>query len=460
MKSARRILALLIVAVMLVASLGACTKTGGDKEGEGTAGDVSSNQPVEQPADDANAYKPFVEVQGVTDTEILVGNTAATTGAFATVGVPFNAGLEAALKEYGEFQGRTIRLVHYDDGFDGAQGLVYTKQLVEDDKVFALVGHFGTNTVGATLDYLVDKGVPMVYAATGIQELYQENAKGNDGVIYSVQPIYTTEGRVLLARAVAPKETGMGLGGKNIGVIATTDDSGAGLIAGVKNQAEKLGLDLKYQEVEPAATDYSAAVSVLKNAGCDVVIACMNQAPLATFMASMRDANYNASIITSYVNASPTTLGKFVEDGSVTADRMVYTTAWLDTSSEAGLAGYMEFAAAMAAWELDNGLSGSEYALNSFAMAGYIAGNIFAQSLDALDKAGLELNYQNYYDIMEKTEFQIPMGGTLSYANGARLGVTSLALLSISTEPGASGYYELKVESPIMTLDEVLKAAE
>ncbi|NMA94195.1 MAG: ABC transporter substrate-binding protein, partial [Clostridiales bacterium] len=263
MKSARRILALLIVAVMLVASLGACTKTGGDKEGEGTAGDVSSTQPVEQPADDANAYKPFVEVQGVTDTEILVGNTAATTGAFATVGVPFNAGLEAALKEYGEFQGRTIRLVHYDDGFDGAQGLVYTKQLVEDDKVFALVGHFGTNTVGATLDYLVDKGVPMVYAATGIQELYQENAKGNDGVIYSVQPIYTTEGRVLLARAVAPKETGMGLGGKNIGVIATTDDSGAGLIAGVKNQAEKLGLDLKYQEVEPAATDYSAAVSVL-----------------------------------------------------------------------------------------------------------------------------------------------------------------------------------------------------
>ena len=50
-------------------------------------------------SDDSNGdYKPFVEVQGVSDDTILVGNTAATTGAYATVGVPFNAGMEAAFK--------------------------------------------------------------------------------------------------------------------------------------------------------------------------------------------------------------------------------------------------------------------------------------------------------------------------------------------------------------------------
>lgn len=160
-------------------------------------------------SDDSNGdYKPFVEVQGVSDDTILVGNTAATTGAYATVGVPFNAGMEAAFKAYndaGGFQGKSIVLKHYDDGFDGAQGMTYTKQLVETDKVFAIVGHFGTNTVGATLDYLKEKGVPMVYAATGIDDLYQEGAKGNDAVIYSVQPIYSAEGRVLLARACCPQ---------------------------------------------------------------------------------------------------------------------------------------------------------------------------------------------------------------------------------------------------------------
>ena len=85
-------------------------------------------------SDDSNGdYKPFVEVQGVSDDTILVGNTAATTGAYATVGVPFNAGMEAAFKAYndaGGFQGKSIVLKHYDDGFDGAQGMTYTKQLV------------------------------------------------------------------------------------------------------------------------------------------------------------------------------------------------------------------------------------------------------------------------------------------------------------------------------------------
>lgn len=402
--------------------------------------------------------EPVVEtVQGVSEDTILVGNTAATTGAYATVGVPFNAGMEAAFKEYndvGGFQGKKIELIHYDDGFDGAQGLIYTKQLVETDGVFAIVGHFGTNTVGATLDYLKEKGVPMVYAATGIEELYQENASGSDAVIYPVQPIYNAEGQVLLARALAEPDTG--LGATKIGVVATTDDAGAGLIYGVKKQAETLSADITYQEVEAGATDYSAAVNVLKNNGCDVVIACMNQAPLATLMASMRDANYNANVITSYVNASATTLGAFVENGSITADRLVYSTAWLDTSTEAGMADYLTFATVMGAWELENGGSGTDNALNSFAMAGYIAGNLFVQSLQRLDEAGQELNWTNYNAILEDGEYSIPMGGAISFANGARLGVTALALNTISLEIGESGYYELQVVSPIMSLDDVL----
>ena len=414
---------------------------------------------TETPAAAATA-EPEAETvlaQGVTDDTILVGNTAATTGAYATVGVPFNAGMEAAFKEYndaGGFEGRSIKLIHYDDGFDGAQGLIYTKQLVETDKVFAIVGHFGTNTVGATLDYLKQAGIPMVYAATGIEELYQEGATGNDAVIYPVQPIFSAEGRVLLARALAGGD--VGLSGTKIGVIATTDDAGNGLMEGVKRENEDLNADISYQEVEAGATDYAAAVNVLKNNGCDVVIACMNQAPLATLMASMRDANYNANVITSYVNASATTLGAFVENGSITAERKVYSTAWLDTSTEAGLADYMGFAAAMSAWELENGGSGTDNALNSYAMAGYIAGNLFVQSLKYMAEKGMQLSWEQYNAAMEECDFHIPMGGSISYANGDRLGVTALALNTISLEKGESGYFELQVVSPIMSLDEVL----
>lgn len=424
-----------------------------------TPADAPADTPADQPAEAGDGYAPFVPVQGVDDTTILVGNTAATTGAFATVGIPFNAGMEAAFMAYnlaGGFDGRSIQLIHYDDGFDAAQGLTYTQTLVETDHVFAIVGHFGTNTVGATLDYLKQMGIPMVYAATGIAELYQEGATGNDKVIYPVQPIYNSEGRVLLARALAPVEGGMGLGGTKIGVISTTDDAGVGLLYGVQKQNETLGADIVYQEVDAAATDYSAAVNVLKNAGCDVVIACMNQAPLAILMSSMRDANYNANVVTSYVNASAVTLGAFVENGSVTEDRRVYSTAWLDTSTEEGMAGYLEFYAAMSAWELANGGSGNDNALNSYAMAGYIAGSLFVQALQALHDQGLELNWANFNDVMESTDFMIPMGGEINFHNGDRLAITSLALNTISLEPGESGYYELQVVSPIMSLDDVL----
>ena len=430
----KKFLSLLLAAAMLCVLLAGC----GKKDDES-----------------GSDYKPFVAVQGVTDDTILVGNTAATTGAYATVGVPFNAGMEAAFKAYndaGGFQGKSIVLKHYDDGFDGAQGMTYTKQLVETDKVFAIVGHF----VGATLDYLKEKGVPMVYAATGIDDLYQEGAKGNDAVIYSVQPIYSAEGRVLLARAVAPTADGMGLGGTKIGVIATTDDAGTGLLAGVKRENEDLKADITVQEVEASATDFSAAVNVLKNAGCDVVIACMNQNPLATLMNTMRDVNYNVNVVTSYVNASATTLGAFVDTGAITANRMVYCTAWLDVTTEQGLADYTAFYTAMSAWELANGESGSTYALNSYAMAGYIAGNIFVQALQAVDKAGVELNYANFAKVMEETNFAIPMGGSISYANGDRLGVTALALNCVSLEKNEAGVYALVPVSPIMSLADVV----
>ena len=438
----KKLISILLV-LAFVFALGACGLT---EEPQG--GEVASD-----------GYAPFVDVQGVTEDTILVGNTAATTGDYATVGVPFNAGMEAAFKEYndaGGFQGKSIKLVHYDDGFDAAQGLTYTKTLVETDNVFAIVGHFGTNTVGATLDYLKEKGIPMVYAATGIEDLYQEGATGNDKVIYPVQPIYNSEGRVLLARALAPVEGGYGLGGTKIGVIYTSDDAGTGLKYGVDKQNETLKAEIVAQEVDAAATDFSAAVNVLKNGGCDVVIACMNQAPLATLMSSMRDANYDVNVVTSYVNASAVTLGALVDNGSITADRTVYSTAWLDTSTEEGMAGYMTFAAAMSAWELENGGSGSDNALNSYAMAGYIAGNLFVQALTALDKAGLELNWVNFNDIMEATEFQVPMGGTINFANGDRLAITSLALNTISLEKDATGNYALQVVSPIMSLDDVL----
>ena len=445
----KKIIALLLALVMVFA-LVACGTSGGQQTGEPT------------PGGSTETTKPSGTVQGVTDTTILIGNTAATTGPYAIVGVPFNSALQATLDWYnanGGFNGKKVELKHYDDTFDAALGTTYTKTLVEDDKVFALVGHFGTNTVEATMDYVKSVGIPTPYIVTGVRSLYAEGLTGKDACYFPIQPIFDAEGRVLLARAVAPKAGNYGLGGTKIGVIATTDDAGAGLLAGVKRQQKDINVEIIVQEVDATATDYTTAMNVLKNQGCDVVIAAMNQAPVATVMAAMRDINYNVPVITSYVSANATFLGGMVANGSVTADRPIYTTTWLDVGTEQGLADVMEFVQIMSAWEAANGIDSSDptqtYTGNSYAMCGYICGKLFIHGLELVKAQGLELTWENYIAAMETTSFHIPMGGDISFANGDRLGVTSLAMQTVSLE-AVDGVYALQTLSPLITLDELM----
>ena len=443
----KKIIALLLALVMVFA-LVACGNTDPGTESP----DPGNN----------NSPAPAGTVQGISDTEILIGNTAATTGPYAIVGVPFNAALQATLDWYnakGGFDGKKIVLKHYDDTFDAALGTTYTKTLVEDDKVFALVGHFGTNTVEATMDYVKSVGIPTPYIVTGVRSLYAEGLTGKDACYFPIQPIFDAEGRVLLARAVAPKDGNYGLGGTKIGVIATTDDAGAGLLAGVKRQQQDIDVEVIVQEVDASATDYTTAMGVLKNQGCDVVIAAMNQAPVATVMAAMRDINYNVPVITSYVSANATFLGGLVDNGSVTADRPIYTTTWLDVGTEQGLADVTEFVEIMSAWEAANGIDTSDptqtYTGNSYAMCGYICAKLFIHGLEQVQAQGLELTWENYIAAMETASFHIPMGGDISFANGDRLGVTSLAMQTVSLE-AVDGVYALQTLSPLITLDDLM----
>lgn len=409
------------------------------------------------------------EVQGVSDTKILIGNTAATTGAHAEVGVPFNSGINAVLDAYnaaGGFDGKTIELRHYDDAFDGAAGLVFTQKLVEQDEVFALVGHFGTNTVASTVDYIKETGIPMVYAATGISDLYQEEAVGFNRAVMPVQPIYDTEGKVLLARALAATTYNVGLGGTKIGVISTTDDAGKGMLSGIKKQADLLTSAAKknitYVTTKAEqGTNHSAPINTLKSAGVDVVIIAANQIPFGEIMGYMRDASLNAKIITSYVSANAEKLGVLVDNGSITTARPVFTTAWLDVTDPAGLYGlsqeYWDYATVQSARDATKkdgtNKTGGGWVTSSYAIAGYIAAKIFIQGLERIEAASKDLTWLNYIEAMESEEIDLPMGGIIDFANGQRFGIADLALNTIGKN--ASDQHALVAVDGITSLEDV-----
>lgn len=375
------------------------------------------------------ACKPSERVQGVTDTEIVVGNTAATSGAFATVGVPFNAAIQAVFDQVnaaGGIDGRTIRFITYDDGFDAAQGTALTERLVEEDEVFALVGHFGTPTVGATLDYIQEYGVPMVYAATGINALYFQESVGNP--VLAVQPIYRTDGRLMLARALkenlyGPNETAPIGPNPTIGVLYTNDDVGNSIKAGILEEAAIHGLTSNIVEAQLGDTSTTtAAVQNLKDAGVSVIVIAANQTPFGAAVNAMHDAALNVPVFTSYVNADISVIPASLELGF-----NIYTNAWVDVFSEKGTTDVLAYVETINASARLTAEEKVQYAGNSFAIAGYIAATIFVDGLRRLE--GKEVTWNSFIAAMEEAPFSVPMGGTVDFTDGKRWGIASMSLL-------------------------------
>ena len=103
MKKMKKKMLAAVLAVGMILSLAACGN-GGNSGGSNNASASGQTQgEAKTEVDDT--------VQGVTDTEIKVGNTAAVSGAYAPVGVPFIAGIESYFKminDQGGIDGRKI----------------------------------------------------------------------------------------------------------------------------------------------------------------------------------------------------------------------------------------------------------------------------------------------------------------------------------------------------------------
>ena len=362
--------------------------------------------------------------QGVTESVIRVGNTAPTSGAFAMVGVPFNNGIRAYFQQVnqaGGVHGRMIEFINHDDGFDPVNGLAFTETLIHDDRVFAIVGHFGTPTVGATLGMLREVGIPTVYFATGIGSLFSDdafdNARGRN--LFPVQAIYVTEGRVLVARAIEEYNA------RNIGVIFTSDEAGHDFVRGINYQLNMMDGDFRLvtEQVSPGQPDVSSAVLRMMNENVDVVIAGALQQTFITIINSLVINGMNVPVFTTYINADPVVIMGFATDYlGIGASFPIYSTQWVDI-------GLAEDNFTQAYWDYVYGITAFGYpelAMNTFAMTGWIAGSTFVAGLRNTDPDNI--TWTSFIEAMENTLIDLPMAGVMDFSNGQRIGTTHLAL--------------------------------
>jgi ABC-type branched-subunit amino acid transport system substrate-binding protein len=377
--------------------------------------------------------------QGVTEETVTVGNAVATSGALAFVGTPFKAGMDAyftMVNDAGGVAGRTIEYIQYDDQFDSALGLTYTQQLVEDDEVFALVGHFGTPTVSATQEYLTEVGIPTVYYATGVSSLFNPDAEGGELGSFPVQPIYDAEGEVMLARAVGD------LGASNVGVIYSNDDAGRGMLYGIQLRASELGMALASTiQVDPSSDDMSTAAQTMLASGVDTIIIAANQVPAATAVRALDAAGSTVPVITSYVNADATWLGG-IQD--VLANFDVYASAWISIFAEDGVTFSESYDTYVE--NIDE-----EYAANAYAFAGWIAAATFVVGLERVGED--TLTWDSYIAAMESEPVELPFGVVVDYADGRRVGTQAMAFLQGEVADEVAAW---ATEQPIQTIDEIL----
>lgn len=373
--------------------------------------------------------KSVETAQGVTEDTVKVGNSIATSGPLAPVGVPYKAGLEAYFKminDNGGVNGRKIIYVHQDDEFNPEKGKAAVDKMINDEKIFAFVGHFGTPIVAATLNDIKEAGIPAVYFATGTGILYSEMAEGADRVIYPVQPVYPMEGRIMTAWAKGE------FNASRLGVIYTNDDAGKDLLKGIKQEAANLGGPTIIEEqVPPNADDVSAAVTKMKNENVDVVIVAAIQGTFPQIVKELAKQGLYKPTITTYVNADQKMTESVTDDVAGNFD--VYANAWVDMTKPA-IEDYREWVAKVSDEDLSS---------NAYAMTGWIAGHFFVEGLKRVEG---ELTWEAYMDALESEPIENPFGGSIDYSDGKRLGTQEMALLRMNAESDAGweGYIDFK----------------
>src|SRR5205807_7342543 len=107
---------------------------------------------------------------GVTADTIMFGQAAVLDGPAAALGQGMRAGIQAAFDEVnarGGINGRKLKLVSVDDGYEPDRSIAATKKLIDEDKVFALIGAVGTPTSNAAVPIATAARVPFIGPFTG-----------------------------------------------------------------------------------------------------------------------------------------------------------------------------------------------------------------------------------------------------------------------------------------------------
>ena len=116
------------------------------------------------------------ESQGVTKTEITLGSIQDLSGPLAGFGKQLRNGMMLRVNEVNEqggINGRKINLLVEDSGYDPKKAVLAAQKLVNQNKIFMMVGHLGTAQNLAAMPVQFEKNVINFFPVTAAREMYE-----------------------------------------------------------------------------------------------------------------------------------------------------------------------------------------------------------------------------------------------------------------------------------------------
>jgi ABC-type branched-subunit amino acid transport system substrate-binding protein len=249
------------------------------------------------------------DTTGVTEDTIKLGSTQPLTGPAAPGYSKIATAMEAYFEHVnaeGGIHGRRIDMVILDDGYDPSRTAEQTRRLIEQERVFALLGALGTPTHSQVLDYVRDSRIPDLFVSSGSLAWNQPDRYPGT---FGWQTDYTREGKVLASyiKEHFPDQTVCSFG--------QNDDLGGD---GVKGVEIILGEDALKRKVEysPVSTDVAPQIGNLQAAGCEVVVGFTIPGFTALALGTAAQLGFSPQWVLSSVGADPVALQGYLGENA------------------------------------------------------------------------------------------------------------------------------------------------
>jgi branched-chain amino acid transport system substrate-binding protein len=346
------------------------------------------------------------DVHGVSDQEIRFGIVIPFSGSTKEFGHNIKLGIQLAFaraNDTGGVNGRTLKLIPADDGFEPSRTLDAMKTLWDKEQVFGFIGNLGTPTAEVAVPYALERHALFFAALTGANVVRHDPP---DRYVFNYRPSYVEEAdaavRYLLKiRKLQPRQ---------IAVFGQNDSYGDAGFAGVAKAFRALGINdsailrLNYKR---NTVDVDDAVNQLKLQKVPIraVVMAATARPAAKFIEKTRDL-FPGMI---YANLSPVDASSLADELMLLGPR--FTQGVIVTQTVPAVSGYsnvvLGYRNALAKY-----LPGESP--DSISLESFISANIL---IDALKRCGPRIDTERLVDILENTHnFDMGLGTTLGFS--------------------------------------------